>query len=106
MRKEPLVNALKHFASITLSAFLVLTLLLPAASGQEKKKEQPKPPPDLADSKYGPHERNVLDLWKAKADKPTPLVVFIHGGGFRNGSKEQVPGDLLQGLLAKGISVM
>lgn len=56
--------------------------------------------------KYGPHERNVLDLWKAKSDKPTPLVVFIHGGGFRSGSKEKLSATLLEGLLANDISVM
>ncbi len=28
------------------------------------------PAPDLANVKYGPHARNVLDLWKAKSDNP------------------------------------
>jgi acetyl esterase len=62
--------------------------------------------PDQADVKYGPHERNVLDLWKAKSERPTPLVVFIHGGGFHAGSKEAVPPALIDGLLTQGISVM
>jgi len=44
--------------------------------------QQGKPDPDVANAKYGPHERNVLDLWQAKSDSPTPLIVFIHGGGF------------------------
>jgi len=73
---------------------------------QGKKKAADKPKPDLADVKYGPHERNVLDLWKAKSDTPTPLVVFIHGGGFRAGSKEQLNPAMLTGLLNQGISVM
>src|SRR5437762_6039767 len=62
---------------------LVLVLLFalaqfaPAAQAQARRKsEASKPKPDLADFKYGPHERNVLDLWKAKSDKPTPLVVL------------------------------
>ena len=46
----------------------------------------------LTNAAYGPHERNVLDLWKAKSDRPTPLVVFIHGGGFVNGDKSQIRG--------------
>ncbi|MHC4403863.1 MAG: hypothetical protein ACYTG0_29755, partial [Planctomycetota bacterium] len=39
-------------------------------------------PPDHADVKYGPHDRNVLDLWLARRNdgKPTPLAIFIHGG--------------------------
>ena len=65
-----------------------------------------KPAPDLANVSYGPHERNMLDLWKAKSTKRAPLVVFIHGGGFRGGSKEALPPGLLTGCLAAGISVM
>ena len=78
----------------------------PLAAQQPKKAAAPKPKPDMANVSYGPHERNVLDLWKAKSSAPTPLVVFIHGGGFRAGSKDGVPVGLLEGLLAKGISVM
>lgn len=78
---------------------IALLLLL----SQDKK--QDKPAPDVKDEKYGPHERNVIDLWKAKSDKPTPLVVFIHGGGFRGGSKEQVNPQLIKLCLEKGISV-
>jgi len=37
---------------------------------------------------YGDFDRNILDFWKAEADFPTPLVVYIHGGGFISGSKE------------------
>ena len=48
----------------------------------------------------------MLDLWTAKSAKPTPLVVFIHGGGFRGGGKEALPPALLSGCLAAGISVM
>lgn len=88
-----------------LSMALMATLLAAPAVAQQKGRKAEKPAPDLTD-KYGPHERNVLDLWKAKSDKPTPLVVFIHGGGFRGGSKEQLSPALLDGLLAKGISVM
>src|SRR5262245_12751610 len=67
--------------------------------------QQEKPKPDVADAKYGPHERNVIDLWKAKSDNPTPLVVFIHGGGFRGGDKANLAPALLGGCLKAGISV-
>ena len=76
------------------------------AKPERKGKAATRPAPDLANEKYGPHERNVLDLWKAKSDSPTPLVVFIHGGGFRAGGKEGISGAMLDGLLKQSISVM
>lgn len=61
--------------------------------------------PDLENVPYGPHERNVMDFWKAKSDKPTPVVVFIHGGGFRAGSKDIYRKDgKLAEMLKSGVS--
>jgi len=39
--------------------------------------------------KYGPHERNNFDIWLAKSENPTPLVIYIHGGGFVGGDKSK-----------------
>lgn len=39
--------------------------------------------------KYGSHKRNNFDIWLAKSDKPTPLVIYIHGGGFVGGDKSK-----------------
>jgi acetyl esterase/lipase len=47
----------------------------------------------------------VLDLWLAKSDRRTPLVLYIHGGGFNAGDKRSVPPILLTASLASGISV-
>ncbi len=44
---------------------------------------------NFVNEKYGPHERNVFDLWLANSAKPTPLVVYIHGGGFTEGDKSR-----------------
>ena len=33
------------------------------------------------------YDRSVLDLWTVKSSKPTPLVVYFHGGGFNHGDK-------------------
>ena len=52
------------------------------------------------DLEYGPHGvGNRLDLYLPKADAPLPLVIWIHGGGWEAGSKEDAPGF---GLLNKG----
>ncbi len=80
------------------------TMLFPLASvcpGQGNA----KPAPTHRNVAYGPHERNVLDLWLAKSAAPTPLVVYIHGGGFRGGSKQSLNAGTLRELLDAGISV-
>lgn len=61
--------------------------------------------PSHADVSYGPHDRNMLDLWLAKSDKPAPLAIFIHGGGFIGGDKEQINARERGELLDAGISV-
>ncbi|HEY1053445.1 MAG TPA: hypothetical protein VGE39_26920, partial [Prosthecobacter sp.] len=44
-----------------------------AEPAKKPAKVYPKNPmPTVADFRYGPHERNVLDFWQAKSDKPTP----------------------------------
>ncbi len=57
----------------------------------------------MANLKYGPAERNVLDFWQAKSDKPTPLLFFIHGGGWMGGDKA---GIAVEPFLKEGISVV
>jgi len=71
---------------------------------KSRRKQQLKLP-TYGDIKYGPHERNVLDFYQAESDKPAPLAVYIHGGGFRGGSKKSVNQRMLNELLAAGISV-
>ena len=74
-------------------------------SPQSSKGNSGKPTPDHANVKYGEHERNVFDLWLVKSDKPTPLAIYIHGGGFKSGSKEKLKSAELEGLLKAGVSV-
>ncbi|MBN1672824.1 MAG: alpha/beta hydrolase [Kiritimatiellae bacterium] len=62
-------------------------------------------PPTAADVTYGPHERNVLDFWQAESEEPTPVLLSIHGGGFKGGEKGVNP-VLLDLCLARGISVV
>ena len=45
------------------------------------------------DAKYGPHERNRLDVFAAEgAAGNRPIFIFVHGGGFVMGDKHQ-PGS-------------
>ncbi len=36
---------------------------------------------------YGPDTRNVFDIFLPDSDTPTPLIIFVHGGGFFTGDK-------------------
>lgn len=58
----------------------------------------------MANVRYGPHERNVLDFYKAASAKPTPLLFFIHGGGWVTGDKAKV--TAIDAYLKAGISVV
>lgn len=93
------------FLTIFLTIFL-FALIAPVLAQSEEKKETPKPKADIENGKYGEFERNAFDLWKPKSKKPTPLVVYIHGGGFNSGSKEKITANQLNLLLKNGIAVM
>ncbi|MDA0711173.1 MAG: alpha/beta hydrolase [bacterium] len=62
--------------------------------------------PDIADIAYGPHERNVMDLYSAPGPGPHPLLLYIHGGGFKNGDKLHINRQLFRLCLERGISVV
>ena len=66
----------------------------------------PKRAPTVANVAYGTHERQVLDFYKAESAKLTPLLFFIHGGGWVNGDKSGVNAGDLEACLAAGISVV
>jgi len=51
---------------------------------------------------YGTNERQVLDFYQAKSDKPTPVVFYINGGGWQGGDKKTNP----KAFLDNGISVV
>jgi acetyl esterase/lipase len=69
--------------------------------------ELKRPVPTIADFKYGDDSpRQVLDFWQAKSDKPTPLVLLIHSGGWQARDKKADFGDEdILPLLDAGISV-
>lgn len=63
------------------------------------------PSPNMSDVEYGKHQRQLLDFWKADADKPTPVMIYFHGGGFKKGNKKQIGRDIdVDDYLKHGIS--
>lgn len=58
-------------------------------SGDRPRK--PRVEPTVPDVAYGDHEQQKFDIWPIEgATAPTPLVILIHGGGFRGGDKSSV----------------
>jgi acetyl esterase len=59
---------------------------------------------------YGKTHPDVqrLDAYLVKSARPTPVLVEIHGGGWRRGSRSQFvyQGNLIEAVLAAGISVV
>lgn len=61
------------------------------ASAQQKGEVAPT----FADVAYDDaHPAQRLDVYLAKSEQPVPAMIFIHGGGWRAGSKKRVPGWL------------
>lgn len=96
------------------SLFFVCTLSLnlqitQAETPTRGKKATAAPTKDwkstLKNVAYGPHERNMLDLYLLDAEEPAPLIVCIHGGGFVAGSKEKIAPQFLNAAREKGFSV-
>jgi acetyl esterase/lipase len=92
---------------VLVAAFLGLGVT--PATGQDKAgegKQPPPPKPTHADVRYGPHARNVLDLYlPAASNQPTPLVLYIHGGGFRGGDKKSLSPADAKAYLDAGFAV-
>ncbi|NQU75546.1 MAG: alpha/beta hydrolase, partial [Planctomycetes bacterium] len=100
----------KHVIRITTVAALALCSAVSAQQAQKRATPNMRqipmrsPAPTHENVAYGSHQRHVLDFWQANADSPTPLFVWIHGGGFRAGDKASIPAALLTACLQSGIS--
>ncbi|NND97098.1 MAG: alpha/beta hydrolase [Pirellulaceae bacterium] len=68
-------------------AALILTCSLVASTANGQKSQ-----PNHKDVAYNDqHASQKLDVYLAKSDHPLPTMIFIHGGGWRGGSKNHVP---------------
>lgn len=100
-------SALKFFSVLALASIhaSAQSPAKPAAKpAAQAKPAAPSIKPTLADVSYGSDPKQVLDFYKVESSKPTPLLFFIHGGGWVAGDKKGVSG--LRECLAAGISVV
>jgi acetyl esterase/lipase len=97
-----------HRSLLTALLCLVPALVFAQAQPQAKKAKTPpqRPEPTVANYAYAEDsERQKFDFWQAKSDKPTPVVLLIHGGGWVNGDKTSYGTSAIQPYLDAGISV-
>jgi acetyl esterase/lipase len=107
MRKYPMCRR-SLFLLLVICISLTANLDAQAQAKRKAKKEAAKnrPTPTVADFAYGKDSpRQVFDFWQAKSDKPTPLVLLIHGGGWRGGDKSGYGESAIRPYLDAGISV-
>lgn len=76
---------------------------------QTEKPASAEPPlpsliPTVEAISYGPDPRQVLDFYRADSAAPTPVLFWIHGGGWVAGSRANPTGA--RECLAAGISVV
>ncbi len=89
-----------------LAALLLLSVSLSAQGPQTRVPDGVKARLNLAYVEgEGAHERHMLDLYlPEKADGPLPLLIWVHGGGWQNGSKDGCP-PLRAGYVERGYAV-
>lgn len=82
-----------------LSAYCLLVVLVTTSLTNEAVAVSPT----HADVRYGRFHRNVLDVYVAPSARPTPVLIYFHGGGWMAGDKG---GVRPQAFLANGITVV
>ncbi|MFW2390025.1 MAG: alpha/beta hydrolase [Polyangiales bacterium] len=93
-------------SSIRNRRFLIAATVLLAACGSDSSATTPPPTPldlqatvapvELGDIEaeyfeavsYGPYDENLFDIYIPESEEPTPLLLYIHGGGFTGGSRD------------------
>ena len=94
---EKLINYLDKNSDKGISKMELQTVLNSngnlSTKANTKPRDQIEPSPYESKSflnlSYGEHERNVMDVWLVKSDQPSPMVIYIHGGGFKGGDKKK-----------------
>lgn len=76
-----------------------------SSQNSSRVRDRQRPKPTAADFAYGDHDKQRFDIWKVpNAQHPTPLVIYIHGGGFRGGDKKALNPSVIAQYHKAGIA--
>jgi len=86
---------MKKEAILLVLFLIIIPIIISAISNSPIPKLSPTYEPCFPkltynNSNYSQNEFNTFDFWLANSDTPTPLVIYIHGGGFSTGDKEEI----------------
>ena len=88
------MRVLKHSTMLAIIALFLCASVSPFVLAQSEKLVA-----TYSDVAYGDaNPSQKLDVYLAKSDNPLPVMVHIHGGGWRGGSKNNVPSWLADNL--------
>lgn len=88
-----------------LFAVAAVLFITPVGLAQRQGKQAERIKPTRSNVAYAEHDRNVLDFFKADSNEPSPLIVYIHGGGFVGGDKRSVSDTMIREAHKARISV-
>ena len=84
-----------NMKSLITMALSIAMLATPAFANDAQKAKKPKSPRAALPAAtydsiaYGKHKMQCVDAWLPKnAKAATPVIIYIHGGGFRNGARK------------------
>ena len=113
---------MRRYAFLLLAVFSLSPWLAYAQDAAKDKKDKAEPAkkapaktaapvvaiqtPTMSDVAYGKHPKQVLHFWKAESNKPTPLLFYIHGGGWQAGNRTSGLAGMLPEFLKSGVSVV
>ena len=96
------MKTLKHF-----SMPLILSVCFLASTSSSLLAQAPDSSPTHKDVAYDDaHVAQKMDIYLVESDKPMPVMVYIHGGGWRGGSKNHVPDWLMNAVREGWLSVV
>jgi acetyl esterase/lipase len=91
-------------------AALVLAACAPApARAVQGGEPAPAPTADEVGVAYGPDPAHLLDVYRTTATERRGTIVFVHGGGWTQGSRAELTGgsfDLVLAQLARGYDLV